>query len=147
MTSQTSKQNTGPAVVNVQTVLNESPFSRFQWGIFFLCFLIVLLDGFDTAAIGFIAPSLLGEWGIPVSQRKLSLNELFDAAKAGTLKEVFATGTAAVISPIGTLCYKGDDYAINNNEVGPLSQKLYDTLSGIQTGKLPDTRGWVERVS
>lgn len=46
MTSQTSKQNTDPAVVNVQTVLNESPFSGFQWGIFFLCFLIVLLDGF-----------------------------------------------------------------------------------------------------
>ncbi len=91
--------------------------------------------------------TLLSEWGIKVSQRRLSLSELFDAAKAGTLKEVFATGTAAVISPIGTLCYKGEDYAINNNEVGSLSQKLYDTLSGIQTGKLPDTRGWVERVS
>ncbi|HWQ06207.1 MAG TPA: branched-chain amino acid aminotransferase [Feifaniaceae bacterium] len=90
--------------------------------------------------------TLLGEWGVKVSQRKLSLSELFDAAKAGTLKEVFATGTAAVISPIGTLCFKGDDYAINNNEVGELSQKLYDTLSGIQTGKLPDTRGWIERV-
>ncbi len=91
--------------------------------------------------------TLLGEWGVKVSQRRLSLSELFDAAKAGTLKEVFATGAAAVISPIGTLCYKGDDYAINNNEVGQLSQKLYDTLSGIQTGKLEDTRGWVERVS
>ncbi len=90
---------------------------------------------------------MLSEWGIKVSQRRLSLSELFDAAKAGTLKEVFATGRRRVISPIGTLCYKGEDYAINNNEVGSLSQKLYDTLSGIQTGKLPDTRGWVERVS
>ena len=67
MTSQTSKQNTDPTVVNVQSVLNESPFSGFQWGIFALCFLIVLLDGFDTAAIGFIAPSLLSEWNLDKS--------------------------------------------------------------------------------
>ena len=53
-----------PDTVNVQEVLNEHPFSRFQWLIFSLCFLIVLLDGFDTAAIGYIAPSLLAEWGI-----------------------------------------------------------------------------------
>ena len=51
-------------VVNVQTFLNEHPFSAFQWLIFALCFLIVLLDGFDTAAIGFIAPSLINEWGV-----------------------------------------------------------------------------------
>ena len=50
--------------VNVQTFINEHPFSPFQWLIFFMCFVIVLLDGFDTAAIGFIAPSLIGEWGI-----------------------------------------------------------------------------------
>lgn len=50
--------------VNVQTFLNEHPFSPFQWLVFFMCFVIVLLDGFDTAAIGFIAPSLLAEWGI-----------------------------------------------------------------------------------
>lgn len=49
---------------DVQTVLNEHPFSRFQWAIFALCFVIVLLDGFDTAAIGYIAPSLLTEWGL-----------------------------------------------------------------------------------
>ncbi len=90
--------------------------------------------------------TLLGEWGVKVNQRRLSLDELFDAAKRGALKEVFATGTAAVISPIGTLCYQGGDYVVNDNQVGALSQKLYDTLSGIQTGKLPDTHGWVERV-
>ena len=50
--------------VNVQTFINEHPFSPFQWLIFFMCFIIVLLDGFDTAAIGFIAPSLIAEWGI-----------------------------------------------------------------------------------
>lgn len=90
--------------------------------------------------------TLLGEWGVTVSQRKLSLEDLFEAARAGTLREVFATGTAAVISPIGTLCYQGKDYAINSNQVGTLSQKLYDTLSGIQTGATPDTHHWTERV-
>ena len=54
--------------VNVQTLLNEHPFSGFQWVIFALCFLIVLLDGFDTAAIGYIAPSLITEWGVSRSQ-------------------------------------------------------------------------------
>ena len=104
---------------------------------------------------GFTVGVKSGDSCIPILQRYgvsqifeyTSYEKIVDAAKAGTLKEVFATGTAAVISPIGTLCYKGEDYAINNNEVGPLSQKLYDTLSGIQTGKLPDTRGWIERVS
>ena len=90
--------------------------------------------------------TLLTEWGVKVSQRRLPLEELFDAAKAGTLKEVFATGTAAVISPIGTLCYKGEDHEINGSAVGALAQKLYDTLSGIQTGKIADTHGWIERV-
>ncbi len=90
--------------------------------------------------------TLLKEWGVKVSERRLPLEELFEAAKAGTLKEVFATGTAAVISPIGTLCYQGGDYEINGNTVGALAQKLYDTLTGIQTGALPDMHGWVERV-
>jgi hypothetical protein len=51
-------------IVDVQTFLNEHPFSRFQWMIFGLCFWVVLLDGFDTAAIGYIAPSLITEWGL-----------------------------------------------------------------------------------
>src|ERR1700743_404999 len=54
----------GSTAVNVYTFINEHPFSPFQWLIFFMCFIIVLLDGFDTAAIGFIAPSLISEWGI-----------------------------------------------------------------------------------
>lgn len=50
--------------VNVQTLLNEHPFSGFQWRIFALCFFIVLLDGFDTSAVGYIAPMLMTEWGV-----------------------------------------------------------------------------------
>ena len=90
--------------------------------------------------------TLLKEWGVKVSERRLSIDELFAASAEGSLKEVFATGTAAVISPIGMLFYKGEEHFINNNEVGALSQKLYDTLSGIQTGKIPDTRGWIQRI-
>ncbi|HOG00887.1 MAG TPA: branched-chain amino acid aminotransferase [Clostridia bacterium] len=90
--------------------------------------------------------TLLNEWGVPVRERRLSVDELFEASRAGELREVFATGTAAVISPIGTLCYMGEDHIVSGNRVGALSQKLYDTLIGIQTGSLPDTRGWIERV-
>ena len=64
MTMQANHQTTDGKVANVQTVLNEHPFSGYQWVIFALCFFIVLLDGFDTAAIGYIAPSLIGEWGV-----------------------------------------------------------------------------------
>ena len=90
--------------------------------------------------------TLLREWGVPAIERKLSIDEVVAAAKAGALKEAFASGTAAVISPMGTLRYLGEEYVINNREVGPLSQKIYDTITGIQTGKIPDTRGWTQRV-
>ncbi len=90
--------------------------------------------------------TLLREWGIPCAERKLSIDEVVAAAKEGALKEAFASGTAAVISPMGVLHYLGDEYTISKREVGPISQKLYDTITGIQTGKLEDTRGWTQRV-
>ncbi|NLI53553.1 MAG: branched-chain amino acid aminotransferase [Clostridiales bacterium] len=90
--------------------------------------------------------TLLREWGIPCSERKLSIDEVIAAAKEGALKEAFASGTAAVISPMGVLHYLGDEYTIGERVVGPISQKLYDTITGIQTGKIEDTRGWTQRV-
>ncbi len=90
--------------------------------------------------------TLLREWGIPASERKLSIDEVIDAAKKGQLKEAFASGTAAVISPMGLLRYLGEEYEISNREVGAISQRIYDTITGIQTGKLEDTRGWTQRV-
>ena len=90
--------------------------------------------------------TLLKEWGIPASERRLSIQELFEAGRKGTLQEVFATGTAAVISPIGTLYYQGEDLLIHDNQVGPVAQRLYDTIYGTQTGIVADTRGWIERV-
>ena len=64
----------------------------------------------------------------------------------GNLKEAFGTGTAAVISPIGELKYGDLIMAVNNGEIGPISQMCYDTLTGIQWGKLPDTMGWVQEI-
>ncbi|MBR5977017.1 MAG: branched-chain amino acid aminotransferase [Clostridia bacterium] len=86
---------------------------------------------------------LLKDKGIPVEERKISADELFDALRAGKLEEAWGTGTAAVVSPIGELSYRGEKYTINNFEIGPTTQWLYDTLTGMQWGRLPDNKGWI----
>ena len=80
--------------------------------------------------------------GYNVSERLLSLEELTKAMADGTLEEAWGCGTAAVVSPIGELCYKDHKYTINNGEIGPVTQHLYDTLTGIQWGKTEDKFGW-----
>ena len=85
---------------------------------------------------------LLKSWGVPVEERLLSVDELFEAAKNGTLEEAWCVGTAAVICPIGELTYKGKDYVINDFKIGPVAQKLYDTLTGIQWGNVADPHEW-----
>lgn len=89
---------------------------------------------------------LLREWGYKVNETRLSIDDLMKAGHDGTLEEVFGTGTAAVISPVGELRYKEDVVVINDGKTGELTQKLYDTLTGIQWGKLPDTHGWTVEV-
>ena len=89
---------------------------------------------------------LCRDWGLPTEERKISVEELIQAQKEGKLEEVFGTGTAAVISPVGKLRYKDDVMVIGNGEIGPLSQKLYDTVTGIQLGRLEDKFGWRVRV-
>ena len=89
---------------------------------------------------------LLREWGYNVEERLISVDELFAAAADGSLEEAWGTGTAAVVSPIGHLFYNGKEYTICNNEIGPLTQKLYDQLTGIQWGKVSDTHGWSVKV-
>ena len=84
--------------------------------------------------------------GFKVSERLLSIDELGEALKNGTLQEAWGCGTAAVVSPIGELCYKEVKYPINNGEIGETTQMLYDTLTGIQWGKLPDTFGWTHEI-
>lgn len=90
--------------------------------------------------------TLLKDFGYEVEERLLSIDELMDAAKNGKLEEAFGTGTAAVISPIGELCYKGEEVIINDFKTGELTQKLYDTLTGIQWGKVEDKFNWVHKV-
>lgn len=86
------------------------------------------------------------DWGLPTEERRISVEELLQAQKEGKLEEVFGTGTAAVISPVGKLRYKDDVMVIGDNKIGPLSQKLYDTVTGIQLGSLEDKYGWRVQV-
>ena len=89
---------------------------------------------------------ILKEWGYNVSERLISVDELIAAAENGTLEEAWGTGTAAVISPIGHLFYKGKDYVVSNNQIGELTMKLYNELTGIQWGRRPDERAWCYKV-
>lgn len=90
--------------------------------------------------------ALLRKKGIKVSERRITIDEVFSAARDGRLKEMFASGTAAVISPVGELCYKDENVVINGGGIGPVAQELYDTLYGIQTGKIADTFGWTAEI-
>ncbi len=81
-------------------------------------------------------------WGYEVEERRISVEELIDAQKSGKLEECFGTGTAAVISPVGKLRYKDDVMLINGNTIGEVSQKLYDTITGIQWGECEDKFNW-----
>ena len=85
---------------------------------------------------------LLRENGYNVSERRVSIDEVIAAAKDGSLKEAFGTGTAAVISPVGLIRYKDCDYEINGGKMGDVTRMLYDTITGIQYGTLPDKNGW-----
>lgn len=89
---------------------------------------------------------LLTKYGYKVSERKISIDEVETAAKSGKLTECFGTGTAAVVSPVGLLNYKGKNYEINGQKMGEVTAFLYDRLTGIQTGKYPDEFGWIQEV-
>lgn len=101
-----------------------------------------LLDGVTRDSV----LRLLRDWDVPVVERSLSIVEIVQAAESGRLKEAFGTGTAAVIAPIGRLSWDGRRYDIHGGQPGPLAQRLYDTITGIQTGSIADPYGWVCRV-
>ena len=90
--------------------------------------------------------ALLKKWGRKVTEKTISIEDVFEAGKSGALKEMFASGTAAVISPVGELTWKDKKIVINNGNIGELSQKIYDELYGIQTGKVKDHMGWTVEV-
>ncbi len=111
-----------------------------------------VIDGevVTPALVGSILPGItrksclhvLRDKGYKVSERRISIDEVVSAARNGKLEEAFGTGTAAVISPVGLIQYKGVDYEINGGKMGKITSMLYDTITGIQYGKIEDPYGW-----
>jgi branched-chain amino acid aminotransferase len=89
---------------------------------------------------------LAAHWGLRASERQITIDEVVDAHKSGRLQEIFGTGTAAVISPVGELHYGDDSLTVADGQVGPLSQRLYQTITDIQYGRAEDPMGWIEPV-
>ncbi len=89
---------------------------------------------------------LLKDAGYKVTERRVSIEEVFEAAENGKLDEAFGTGTAAVISPIGVLEWEGKKITINDGKIGNVSQKVYDTITGIQSGAVEDKFGWITKA-
>jgi len=89
---------------------------------------------------------ILKDWGLTVSERSLSIDEVISAAESENLKEAFGSGTAAVISPVGQITFKGKDYVVAGGKMGDLSLRLYDEITALQYAGKPDPYGWVERI-
>lgn len=98
-----------------------------------------ILDGITRRSV----LELLKMWGIPVEERRISIAEIYEAYEKGQLEEVFGTGTAAVISPVGELCWKEKKFVAGDGNIGSIAQRLYDTITGIQYGSIEDTFHWV----
>lgn len=101
-----------------------------------------ILSGVTRDSVMQLAPAL----GYEVEERQIDVNELMADIRGGKVSEAFGSGTAAVITPVGKLCYKDEVQQLTGGQVGEITQKLYDTLTGIQTGKLMDDFGWVQFV-
>ncbi|MDL2280692.1 branched-chain amino acid aminotransferase [Selenomonadales bacterium OttesenSCG-928-I06] len=100
------------------------------------------LNGITRQSILKLAPTL----GLKAVERRIPIEELFEAHAKGELKEVFGSGTAAVISPVGELSYKGKNIVINDNKVGPVAQLLFDQITGIQQGLVEDKFNWLDFI-
>jgi len=101
-----------------------------------------ILSGVTRDSVLKLAPTL----GYEVEERKIDVNDLFADIRAGKVTEAFGSGTAAVITPVGKLCYKDECLQLTGGKVGEVTQKMYDTLTGIQTGKIADAFGWVSFI-
>ena len=89
---------------------------------------------------------LLGEWGVKISERPFTIDEAIAGLQDGTVSEVFGSGTAAIISPVKAISFKGEEFPVADGKTGALSQKLYDHLLELQYGEAEDPFGWVERI-
>jgi branched-chain amino acid aminotransferase len=92
------------------------------------------------------ALTLMREWGLRVAERPIAIDDVLAAARRGTLREVWGTGTAAVISPVGELAYKGERFVIGDGKIGELTRRLYDAIVDIQYARVSDTHGWTVPV-
>ena len=90
---------------------------------------------------------LARHWGVRVAERPITVDEVVAGCKSGALEEMFASGTAAVISPVGEICYQGKDYTVGNGKTGELARRLYDEITGIQYGRKEDPFGWHVRLA
>jgi branched-chain amino acid aminotransferase len=90
--------------------------------------------------------SLAKMWDVQVAERKISINEVLDAHSSGKLQEIFGSGTAAVISPVGEIKYGDTVITVGSGKVGPMANKFYKTISDIQYGRIEDPKGWIERL-
>ncbi len=89
---------------------------------------------------------LCKDWGIPISERRIDIQEVIEAQKNGTLEEAFGTGTAAVISPVGQLHFRDQDYTVADGQMGPFAKRVYNEITGIQNGTRPDPHNWCVRL-
>jgi branched-chain amino acid aminotransferase len=110
----------------------------------------VITSPLDGSVLGGITRSsvihLVKDWGLKFQERALAIDEVISAAKDGSLKEAFGTGTAAVISPVGQITYKGKDHIVAGGQMGELSQRLYNEILAIQYREKEDPYGWVEII-
>ena len=90
---------------------------------------------------------LAKSWGIKISERRLSMDEIMDAIASGTLKEAFASGTAAIVSPVGQICYRGKEHLIGGGKAGKLTEQLYNEILQIQYGQKDDPFGWRIKIA
>ncbi len=89
---------------------------------------------------------LCRSWGLTVTERQLSIDEVVKGARTGALTEAFGSGTAAIISPVGFIHYRKVEHAISGGKLGKLSRRLYDSLLDMQYGHAPAPEGWVQRI-
>jgi len=101
-----------------------------------------ILDGVTRDSVIKIARS----WGIPVEERRISIDEVVSASKEGLLEEVFGSGTAAVITPVGEISHRDRIIEVKSGRKGSLSQKLYEEITGIQYGEKQDRFGWIRKI-
>ena len=90
---------------------------------------------------------LASHWGMNAVERPISIHEVVEGCRSGSLKEMFASGTAAVISPVGIICFKGEDFQVADGRTGEVAKRIYDEITGIQYGRREDPFGWRLRIA